>query len=617
MKIFKLLLAFIVASNCMAQEQILPTTIGTAQTFIKSKEHSANTAKTNELIVLPFVDDFSIDRFRDNELGRQVLWETRHATRNTGWGKNPPTVGVVSFDGADSLGYPYDWSPNNSGPADTLLSCPINLDFEGDDGVGMSFYYQPKGNAFFPPGPTDSLILEFFAPELDQWFWIWSTSDASNTDDFAFEYIPINLSKYLKEGFQFRFRNMASLQGALDTWNVDYIWIDQNFTNQNPINNDVAFQKQEHTFLEEFTKMPRDHFATDPAQFMRQTISVQLRNLNDGPRTLEGNQFRVLGISETIKSNPNTPSIGAQSSLDYLHAVASPPDPFIFDPSENDTQLDFEVQLIHGVSDYIPTSSNDTMRFVQSFFTEYAYDDGSAEAAYAVPNTGSQVAMRYTSYKTDSIFAVKIYTMPLGFDHKGTVFTIRVWEDTGEGPGALIAESEHQVEFGDAEYQESVVYSLDEPVQIQAGSFFVGYGQSNQFEGVRVGLDFNTNGNPDNLYFQESNSWSGSQFEGTVMIRPMFTSNGWEDIVASTNDFDFSERVELYPNPASSELNFRYDDVEVSSCRILDLQGRIISEHALNRMNKLDVAHLRNGLYLLLLEDNKGNIGTKKFIISR
>lgn len=619
MKTLSTAIACIITLSAFSQEMIVPATFNTGVDDGKKLTSSSAPMKSGELLTLPFVDDFSVDRFPENEGGYQVLWDGRQATRNNGWPINAPTLGVVTMDGADEVGYPYDWDPGR-GPADTLLSCPIDLELDPDDGVGLSFYYQPKGRAFFPPTALDSLILEFYAPDLEQWFWVWSTSDNSTTEEFTFQYIPIVQTKYLKEGFQFRFRNIAPLQGALGTWNLDYIWLDENETNINPINNDVAFARQEYTLLNELTAMPRDHFAQNPAQFMRENIEVALYNLNDGPRTLENNEIRIYHEGALLNSYPNTnsPAIQAQSDLDYVHSVLSPPNEIVFDPSESEEELIFDVEILHGVSDFLATASNDTMRFKQNFFTEYAYDDGSAEAGYAVPGTGAEVALKYTNYQTDSIWAVKIYTMPIGLDHEGSIFTVRVWEDTGDGPGAVLAEAEQILAFNQDGYQESVIYQLEEPVEIPSGSFFVGYGQSNQFEGVRVGLDFNTNGNPGNLYFRESAVWNGSQFQGTVMMRPMFTSAGYDTLVTGVSDFDISNKIRLFPNPSNGYFRLQSEDEEIKTVSIFDLSGRMLKQITANRREvQIDVSDLANGIYMVQIVDSANRRGTKKLVVRK
>ncbi len=618
MKWIKALALVFLAGAANAQEQIVPATIRTAPIDWKKTKRS-EVAKTGESLSLPFIDDFSVDRFPGNLESRTPLWEQRNATRNNGWGLNPPTFGVVSFDGANAFGVPYSFSVG-SGSADTLTSCPLNLIFNPDDGIGLSFYYQPKGNAFFAPSNGDSLFLEFYAPDLDQWFNVWGTNDVSNTTGFTFVYIPIQLTRYLLDGFRFRFRNRASLQGALDTWNVDYVWIDQNQNNAQAINNDVAFVRQEFTFLNELTAMPRDHYAENPAEHIRPAITTLLRNLNSTPRTLEGNKIRILYEGNVVGDYPNanTPAILAGATLEYQHNVLAPPNNIVFDPSLSQEALEYEVQLIHGVADFLPTASNDTCTFIQSFFTHYSYDDGSAEAAYAVPANGGEVALQYLNYKSDSVFALQIYFMPLGFNQANSSFSIRIWEDSGNGPGELLAQATKTLTYGAESYQEQLVYTFEEPVFIPGGSFFVGYRQTNQFEGLRVGLDLNTNSNPGKLFFKETTNWVGTQFGGSVMIHPMFTSNGYEDIVSSNRDMEAIAGLKVYPNPARGFFTVATSDSRAISVRVFDIGGRLVmGEVNVNPGQQVNVDRLDAGLYLVEVSNELGQRSTKKLMVSK
>lgn len=621
MKINKIIFLFLLISTYgYAQERIVPLTGNTAISAkdFKSPKWRADIMKSGDMVELPFIDDFSVDRFPGNDGNRQVLWTNRTASINTGWGKNPPTVGVVSLDGADEVGYPYSWSPDSS-PADTLESSPINLEGNPDDGMGISFYYQPQGNAFYPPNMEDSLMLEFYAPELDQWFLVWSTSDLSNPNNFTFVYIPIILDKYLKQGFKFRFTNYAIPQGALSTWNLDYIWVDQNNTNNSEISNDVAFVRHEYTLLDGLSSMPRDHFAENPASHMRQSIKVLLRSLNDGPRTLEGNKIRILYDGTEIASyaNSNNPAIGfgENDTLSYLHTVAAPPNNIVFDPSYNDERLDFEVQIIHGVSDFPATASNDTIHFIQSFFTNYAYDDGHAEAGYSIPDNGGQVALRYTNFKSDSIFALQIYTMPNTNNQENTAFSIRIWQDTGDGPGELIGESQQVVAYGLDGYQQQWIYYFDEPVYVPSGSFYCGYKQTTQLDGLAVGIDLNTNFDAQNLYWTQNGGWLPTGLPGTVMIHPMFTSNGYEIIAGLEKPKVFSE-LKVYPNPATTYFSVVSRITEPLNCSIYDIGGRKLSEQKLSQNGRVDISNLSNGAYVIIFEDQYGNRGSRKLMVS-
>ncbi len=615
--IFVLLLPF----SSYAQEYIRPATVVTERYLhrVKTPIHFTE-SKGGASLGLPFVDDFSNDRFVGNADGNTVLWTDRYAVRNDGLAINPPTIGVVSFDGTDENGLPYDFS-SGSGPADTLTSASINLNYTTDDDVGLSFYFQPKGHGFFAPSvPTDSLILEFYAPELEQWQQTWSTMDVDDPENFTFVYIPIVDDIYLKDGFRFRFRNIAYLQGVFSVWNVDYVWLDLNGVNADPINNDVAFVRAEHTLLKDFTAMPLSHFAQDPAGHMRPDITVLLRNLNNGPRTLEGNKLRVLHDGNVVADlpNSNSPAIQGGQTLEYTHKVAAAPNSFVYDASLADEHLVFDVEILHGVSDFQPTSSNDTLRFQQSFYTHYAYDDGSAEAGYGVSGNGSRAALKYTNFKSDSIWALQIYTMPYGLDFSGTPFKIMLWEDAGGLPGAEIAEASQIIHYGSDGYQESLIYKFDEPVFMPSGSYFAGYRQSNQSQGITIGLDFNTLGNVDRLFFNDGNGWAATVLasQGSLMIRPMFTTEGYEDLVTVVDD-QRPENIAVYPNPTTSELHIDLEHEAPSQVAIYDLQGRLVLSHSIAARGTLDVSQLPEGMYVIRVERRGGVPAVAKFAIAR
>ena len=604
-----------------AQEYIRPATAVTQRYMQPVKTSPQYTeGKGGASLSLPFVDDFSNDRFVGNAAGNTVLWTDRRAVRNDGLAVNPPTVGVVSFDGTDENGLPYDFS-SGSGPADTLTSAPINLNYTADDEVGLSFYFQPKGNGFFAPAtPNDSLILEFYAPETEQWARVWATIDVTDPENFTFVYVPIVDEIYLKDGFRFRFRNIAYLQGVFSVWNVDYVWLDLNGVNAEPVNNDVAFVRPEHTLLQDYTAMPLSHFAQDPAGHMRTDITVLLRNLNDGPRTLEGNKIRILHEGNVVADlpNSNSPAIQAGQTLEYTHKVFADPNNFVYDPSLADEHLVFDVEILHGVSDFQPTSSNDTLKFQQSFYTHYAYDDGSAEAGYGVSGNGSRAALKYINYKTDSIWALQIYTMPYGINYSGTTFTIMLWEDAGGVPGAEIAEASQVIHYGSEGYQESIIYQFDEPVFMPSGSYFAGYRQSNQSQGITIGLDFNTRGNVDRLLFNDGNGWAGTILasQASLMIRPMFTTEGYEDLVTDVRDRR-PENVSVYPNPASSEIHIDLKKEGSAQVVVYDLQGRLVLSQTVMAQGDLNVSQLPEGMYVLRVERSGGVPAVAKFAIAR
>jgi len=620
MKLSKLSYLFflLLPIHLMAQERIFPATILTDKPLSK-KMTVRYEAKTDALIELPFIDDFSADYFPGNEDGNPILWEERYATINRTLPLNPPTVGVVSFDGTDEVGYPYSFD-SGTGPADTLTSCPIDLNYAPDDGIGISFYYQPKGmSADGPATGVDSLILEFYAPQLDQWFWVWSTIDNSNTDEFNFVYIPITSTQYLMEGFQFRFRNIALLSGLYSVWNVDYIWLDQNNLNDDPVVNDVAFVNGPVSFLNDYSAMPLSHYAESPLDKMRSDIQVLFRNLNDGARTLEGNEIVVSheGNIIDVLPNLNEPPISAQGTVNYTHQLVDDGSPYIYDASLAEEELIFDVSINLGTADFAPTATNNSYRFNQNFYTHYSYDDGSAEAGYGVPQSGSRLAIRYTNFKSDSVWALRIYTMPIGLNFENTTFTIKIWADEGGIPGAELASASQEFIYGQNEYQELILFQFDEPVLISSGTFFIGYQQSSQASGIRVGLDYNTAGNSGNLFYNEGEGWQETivAAEASVMIHPLFTTEGYRDIVASTNSSTAIPGLKIYPNPAKQTVILAAEAQDVLNVSVFDLSGRLIDQDRV--INHLDVSGLLPGIYLLQISDSQGRHSVKKLAIER
>ena len=110
-----ILLFLFLSSSLVAQEVLSP---------LKSnpREIKSDFLKNKASISLPFFDDFSSLDISSN------LWIGNSTLINNNYPINPPTIGVVTFDGLDSMGFAYDINMvNNSGYADQLLSQEIDM----------------------------------------------------------------------------------------------------------------------------------------------------------------------------------------------------------------------------------------------------------------------------------------------------------------------------------------------------------------------------------------------------------------------------------------------------------------------------------------------------------
>jgi hypothetical protein len=92
-----------------------------------AKQGVTSRAKETTPKKLPFWDDFS---FAEGPTPVDSLWQFGQSVwLNNGIGINPPSLGVVTFDGLDSIGNPYNINDVLAkGFADHLVSQPVKLD---------------------------------------------------------------------------------------------------------------------------------------------------------------------------------------------------------------------------------------------------------------------------------------------------------------------------------------------------------------------------------------------------------------------------------------------------------------------------------------------------------
>ena len=120
----------------------------------------------------------------------------------------------------------------------------------------------------------------------------------------------------------------------------------------------------------------------------------------------------------------------------------SPGSSFELSPMINDTFVDFQVQF-YLASNTTPErlKENDTIIHHQIFENYYAYDDGSAEAAYGLVGQGAELAFRFVlpdGISNDTLRSVKMHFSPSVNDVSGDPFFIQIWEDSMGMPGSMI-----------------------------------------------------------------------------------------------------------------------------------------------------------------------------------
>lgn len=541
-----------------------------------------------------------------------TFWIDDHAYHNYRYAKDPWSIGVMTFDGIDRKGYPYEIGTTMRGIADYLTSKPINMASSSPaDSIYLTFLYQKEGLGNTPES-NDSLILEFFDKTAQQWRWMWSTNGGS-VSEFKVAQIAVKNPAYFTDAFQFRFKNYGDLSGALDHFHIDYVHL-RNFSGyQDTLIEDFAISYPTITLLNEFTSVPWDHYKNNFSGKMSTQVPLTVRNsyLNGGANITSAGGGRinvrhnnvlqgsvVLNGQSIVNYNPSTQPIPDYSPrTTYLsnHDVSS----YQFDHTLPDGYIDFEIETIVTVpvgSNYQP---NDTAYSHQTFANFYAYDDGSAEMAYGPQGAQSRLAIKYTPYEADSVIGAMICFVPTVNNVTNTLFQLTIWDDNGGIPGAVLYQDnsfnlrQPRYGYGSNSFE---MYLTDDTLKVPvSGTFYIGW---RQIDAIRlgVGLDRNTD-NHQKTYYSIDNeaTWSESEIPGSVMIRPIFSTSlnpslGIKDVVKE------SVELTIYPNPSNGQFHIKSSNGETGELMVYSMLGELVLS---TKETSFDLSNHPDGIYLI------------------
>lgn len=611
------LLVVFSSSKLFAQETELPLGMNPEQAIQHQKEKSfVPRMRGGGSLSLPFFDDFSRYSLPTSDPDIPTAWqrwEENDVFINGTFPVSPPTIGVATFDGLNSTGYPYDFSQTDAyGPADKLTSLPIDLSsYTEEDNVQLMFFYEPEGMGNFPD-PEDSLVVEFYSPFGEgQWFHKWSVP---GSEVIAFQHvaIPITETVFLMDGFRVRFSNYATLSCNCDHWHIDYVLIESNFDYVECEVDELAMQFPNNTLLQDYTAMPWTHFLTNPAAFMANDFTSYERNLGPTENIVTG--YSVVCHDADTDLHEDFPNVDINPSGNGCSEIQRtiPLSGFVYEETVDDTAAIFDVSTYVITTDATP--QNDTARFRQVFQNYYAYDDGTAERAYAVNVAGGKVAVKYFCETPDTLLGLFMHWIPFQTDNSGATFLLRVWGNDGGEPGDEIIENFnfHNPHYFHDGHNIFSYYEYDEPVPID-GTFYVGWVQDSNAE-LNIGNDKNTNSNPQKLFYQlgAGAQWQQSTISGSLMIRPVFKAG----LSSVWNGIENTQQIaaEIFPNPAQEFLNIKISDDDCSF-EIFEMCGKMIMKDMLVQgLNTIDTSRLSPSVYVLKIAGPGGYRVLLKFI---
>lgn len=574
---------------------------------------------------LPFFDDFSTPSmpgagFEGFEAYQH--WEEGSARITTTYALNAPTIGCATLDGLDRTGYPYNFVEVNTPDwADTLTSLPIALNgYFPQSNIHLMFYVQGGGRGNAPDPGQDELVLEFKSEDDVTgeviWTQVWST-DSVSTDSFERVFVAVDEFQWLDNSFQFRFRNYGALAGNVDLWHLDYILLDDQIDPLTfEVQSEVAIVEPVNTFLRQYTRMPWKHFTPNPAFYMRDSLVMQQRNLSptQADNIESGFSIAFNGNAATYPSPFQNTNVLPEAPFTTPIYLGNNPqgEDFVFDTGVSDTTATFDVAvwqssigLLHTEKVGVP--DNDSITFQQVFDIDFAYDDGTAEKAYALTAAGGKLAMRYALEVPDTLLGLAIHFTPYYTNADDETFLLRAWADSSGVPGEELGENYqfHTPEYFTDGFDVFAYYPYDDPIAVD-GTIHVGLVQGSEAM-LNFGLDKNTNANVGQLHYQLGlgGAWLNSDIEGTVMIRPVLRA-GIADSWVAVNEWQDPGTFHVFPNPVTNGwLNVHA--VSPANWTLYDATGRVAMQGTWTQagVHTLDLNAAPRGTYLLADETGR------------
>lgn len=662
--IFAILIFILISISAFAQEMLTMPAYNPAVSHQYQLKRSATVSTS--AITLPFYDDFS----ESTVFPSYSRWADSSAFINTDYAKFPPTIGVATLDALDKKGALYPNAGPNPFDADILTSLPIRLDsiFSADnnktaiyrsDSVYLSFYYQPQGRTISPPSAKSSLILEFHSPgENDStisktdtvvtphWREVWSTDGGIQIDTFAlpnhfyFKQVIVPLTGitdstlYYKNGFQFRFRNIAALAGNSQAdwrsngshWNIDVVNLATGGRKNGIPMEDVAFADLAPSMLVDYEAMPYRQYAKNWDNEMKDTLDIKISNLdNKGQNRTYKYQTIKNSLPASINNYDGTPyTIGPYLTNGYAtyKPWARPPVNFFFSPTSNERNMVFHIT--HSLSqDPDPLyRSNDTIRFTQVFSNYYAYDNGTSEAGIGINGAAGSYAVQFKLNESDTLRGMQIYFNPVIGGSNQQAVDLQVWNDVNGRPGQVIKTlsgvtpvyTSNLNEFNSYWYETPLIIT---PVDFPGLIFYIGWTQST-VDNLNVGFDRYKDSHTKRFY-NVSGTWEMSSEinYGSLMLRPIIG----EENPLGIGKPSAVEHLSIQPNPVTDGnfiiklpetwTNNSNNELIIS---IFSATGSRVLTETFN--NPVNVSTLAPGFYMVILSDkNYGRKATAKLII--
>jgi len=567
------------------------------------KNNFRTTGIDSTQINIPVWDDFSTSSLFPDTL----YWQNSdNVSIQSGIGINPPSVNVAVFDGADQFGNPYSSTATEEGIGDSLVSRFIDLSGANQNNTYLSFYYQKEGRGELPD--ENDFLRVLLKRDDNTWDEVWKATgnDLAENDEFFFQLIKLDSTEYFHEYFQFKFESFGRLSGAFDTWNVDYVYLNDKRRGERLDLSDHTLVTTPSSLLGQYTNVPYDQFISDPSFYLGNT-SFDIANIEGQVTPIEASVLIYYQDGNTVIDTINL-NEEYEDLLDPFETITFSSDsvsPSAFTGLSDSLFLSTFVYIDTGDTiDIVNLRVNDTIRTDFNIFQELSYDDGAAEFSAGLNSFGGQIAYQFYTPVEDQISGVKIYFPKISTAGAGNSFNIKVWNELNDDGNSEIF-SQSAVRSTSSGINEFAFYQFNKAVTVK-DTFYIGYEQRSEGLFV-VGYDKNTSSG-DKIFFNTGSSWEpNTDLEGSLMIRPVFGDA--QDIVTGLVEPETSFVV--YPNPSDGVFRIRGSYVELS---LFDSYGQKIDVITDTGSNSIDLSGQKKGIYFLKVFDGKDQ-WVKKLIL--
>jgi hypothetical protein len=642
---------------------------------ISARDHAS--ARTKELppLTLPFFDDFSKPYINPNlkEIYPDTnRWENSYTVWvNEGLGINAPTINVVSFDGLDSIGVPYNATEIFvNGFTDSLVSRAIDISETASinpvsiaerNSVFLSFYYQWEGNGEAPD--ADDYLEVQFKNISNEWKTVLTIKPLTTFEKEKFypAIVKVEGDRFFSNHFQFRFRTFGRQSGPYDTWNVDYVYLNKNRTASDiGVPDQAISSSMSSIFARQYRAIPYYHFLNDPTVVapkftvtnLRQgdpevlnyfiegeftsffysasdttSSTVSLSNLDPDPAPPNSEGINDDGSGTIFPFETRTATVKHINSIDTVRAL---------DPTADAAIINLKVNLNTGdninpdtggpANDYDPKYSpidfrvNDTITVRYELKNYYAYDDGVAEYAGGLISAGNFFAYKFDLSETlhDTLRVLEafdIYFPPYGLTSSQNVDFFVFREENGKPSNEeLLRISSVPIRnLGTNTFQR--IRFLPARL-ITQGSYFIGWRQPVAGQ-LLVGID-NSNDTGSKMFFNAAGGinpdparWEANTLiKGSFMVRPVFGTG----TVDPTTGIEEDTRLALYPNPNRGTFQIAGQPESITIMNIAGQQIPFESEASQERTYlRINVP---SGLYIVRYRSG-GVVHTQKIVVTQ